>query len=521
MVISNSSYPIDLNIEDIQTPGDGIFLLLKSIAVTPIKLVQSSYNYLSKIKRLSEPLLWFFAALFANEQVIKDFIEKGGLDIISKGLATTTRQLLYSGPCIISSLMNLIDSEKQHLKAVNNNYDSESTEGFTNFASFGSIMCTNPCGNPVRNKLSPNFFNIILNAKTLDIIFTLIYFLKVDVLLQNTAPHRRIRSAIWSYHFQPNEHKIGLYITFPYTFLLKEINILPHTVSIGNCPAYVSVEVSRDGNFMTPIGPPINTVGMTSIKLQLNKSEMVSTIQINLYRSKDSQAVGLSQIRLLGYPIFENMLSAKPDMMLTPVEDLVSRSNMGWLRLLYMCLTSVPSIEQLVCESIQDKTMLLCTKLLASPAIVIYDKIIETILIKLSKYNPERNLEITRCLLRLENGLDSGGLYSVPHGVLIETLVNILFQITSIKYQTDADTDMGNKIYVLKEIYPNNYLNVYSTQFKGSPILRRKPTSNKELTLSWPGSRSNARAATYPPTCSSTAPLASSTTQQSSTHSSI
>lgn len=154
MVISNSSYPIDLNIEDIQTPGDGIFLLLKSIAVTPIKLVQSSYNYLSKIKRLSEPLLWFFAALFANEQVIKDFIQKGGLDIISKGLATTTRQLLYSGPCIISSLMNLIDSEKQHLKAINNNYDSESTEGFTNFASFGSIMCTNPCGNPVCNSFS-------------------------------------------------------------------------------------------------------------------------------------------------------------------------------------------------------------------------------------------------------------------------------------------------------------------------------------------------------------------------------
>lgn len=232
MVISNSCYPIDLNLEDIQTPGDGLFLLLKSIAITPLKLVQSSFDYLNKIKRLSEPLLWFFSALFANEQVIRDFVQKGGIEIISKGLATTTRQLLYSGPCIISSLMNLIDAEKQQLKALNNNYDTESTEGFTNFASFGSIICTNPCGNPV------------------------------DVLLQNTAPHRRIRSAIWSYHFQPNEHKIGLFITFPYTFLLKEIHILPHTVSIGNCPAYVSVEVSRDGSFMTPIGPPINTIGM-------------------------------------------------------------------------------------------------------------------------------------------------------------------------------------------------------------------------------------------------------------------
>ncbi len=261
MVISNSCHPIDLSADDIQTPGDGLFLLLKSIAGQPLHLVQPTFSYLSKIKRLSEPLLWFFAALFANEQVLTEFVQKKGIEIVSRGLASTTRKLLYSGPCIISSLMNLIDTEKQHLKSLNINYDTESTEGFTNFASFGSIVCTSPSGNPV------------------------------DVLLQNAAPHRRIRSAIWSYHFQPHEHRVGLYITFPYTFLLKEIHILPHTISIANCPAYVSIEVSRDGNFMTPIGPPINTIGMLSIKLQLNKSELVNTVQINFYRSKDSQAV--------------------------------------------------------------------------------------------------------------------------------------------------------------------------------------------------------------------------------------
>jgi len=116
---------------------------------------------------------------------------------------------------------------------------------------------------------------------------------------------------------------------------------------------------------------------------------------------------------------------------------------MGWLRLLYMCLTSVPSIERLVCENIEEKTMLLCTRLLSSPAIIIYDKIIETILVKLSKYRAERNLEVTRCLLRLENGLESGGLYSVPHGILIETLVNILFQISSIKYEGETTGSSG------------------------------------------------------------------------------
>ena len=132
-------------------------------------------------------------------------------------------------------------------------------------------------------------------------------------------------------------------IPFLYTIEPYEQQNLSNHKSLAQA---ISVEVSRDGNFMTPIGPPVNTIGMLSIKLQLNKSELVNTIQINLYKSKDSQALGLSQIRFLGYPIFENMLSAKPDMMLTPVEYLVSRSNMGWLRLLYLCLTSTQDIQQ-------------------------------------------------------------------------------------------------------------------------------------------------------------------------------
>jgi hypothetical protein len=193
---------------------------------------------------------------------------------------------------------------------------------------------------------------------------------------------------------------------------------------------------------MTPIGPPVYTMGMSVIKLQLNKSELVNTVQLNLYKSKDSQLIGLSQIRLLGYPMFENMLSAKPDMMLTPVEDLVSRSNMGWLRLLYMCLTTVPALEAFVCERITDATMLLCTRLLSSPAMIIYDKIIEQILIKFSKHNKKRSLQITKCLLRCEYGFGHG-LYSIPHGILMETLVNILYHISdnANAKKTDEDDD--------------------------------------------------------------------------------
>lgn len=183
MVISNAGYPIELTVDDIQTPGDGLFLLLKCIASMPLKLIEPAFSYLSKIKRLSEPLLWFLGQLFAQENVVRAFIDRGGLDVIAKGLSTTTRQLLYSGPCIVSSLMNLIDSERQQMKNTSaaSLDTADSTEGFTNFAPFGSIICTSASGNPA------------------------------DVLLQNSAPHRRIRSAIWSYHFQPNdEHKVRL-----------------------------------------------------------------------------------------------------------------------------------------------------------------------------------------------------------------------------------------------------------------------------------------------------------------------
>jgi hypothetical protein len=179
---------------------------------------------------------------------------------------------------------------------------------------------------------------------------------------------------------------------------------------------------------MTPVGPPLHTIGLSTIKLQLSKSELVSVVQINLYKSKESHIIGLSQIKLLGYPMFENMLSAKLDMMLIPIEDLVSRSNMGWLRLLYMSMTLVKSLDVYVCEKLTDSTINLCTNLLVSPAMMIYDKILETILIKISKFDLRRNLEITKCLLNVEYGFNNG-LYSVPHGMLMETIVNIFYQI--------------------------------------------------------------------------------------------
>jgi hypothetical protein len=304
--------------------------------------------------------------------------------------------------------------------------DADSTEGFTNFAPFAAITCTNPIGNPVDILVQNSGASSASSALT-----------------NNSAHHhhhhhRRMRSTIWSYHFQPDETRVGLSLTFPHAFLLKEVHIVPNTASISNIPAYVSVEVSRDGSsrLMTPVAPPLCTMGLAAIRLQLTKSELVAAVQINLYKAKDSLVVGLSHIRLLGYPMFENMLSAKPDMMLTPVEDLVARSNMGWLRLLHMCLPPAPAttIESSTTTSddivtrISDSTVLLCTRLLASPAMIIYDKVIEQILVRLARHSRAKALTIVASLLRTEHG-SGQGVFGVPHGVLMETLVNILYQI--------------------------------------------------------------------------------------------
>jgi hypothetical protein len=145
MVICNSSYVVDINLNDMRTPGDYLFVLLKTIAgYEPAKLTDSIYNYLFRLKRLSEPFIWLLTYLFNTSpsslatqpknpegfvDVLKYFLmNKNGLDVISNGLLMTTKQLLYSGPCVISSLMNHLDNQKQ-TKTSYLNVDLESTEG--------------------------------------------------------------------------------------------------------------------------------------------------------------------------------------------------------------------------------------------------------------------------------------------------------------------------------------------------------------------------------------------------------
>ena len=92
------------------------------------------------------------------------------------------------------------------------------------------------------------------------------------------------------------------------------------------CPAAVSVEASRDGSMMIPVCAPKLTSGLTLIKLQLLKSEVVTAVTIRLHKPRDSTTIGLSQIMLLGCTAFGDTGSLRLSNVFLPTEDYVSRT---------------------------------------------------------------------------------------------------------------------------------------------------------------------------------------------------
>jgi baculoviral IAP repeat-containing protein 6 len=97
------------------------------------------------------------------------------------------------------------------------------------------------------------------------------------------------------------------------------------------CPSAIAVEGSRDGGAagMVPLCTPVSTSGLTTIKIQLLRDEIVTAVMIRLHKPRDSQTIGLSQIMLMGYMAFSDMSSSPSSRIanvLTPMEDYVSRT---------------------------------------------------------------------------------------------------------------------------------------------------------------------------------------------------
>ena len=76
-------------------------------------------------------------------------------------------------------------------------------------------------------------------------------------------------------------------------------------IELAACPSAVMIELSRERSPVTvPMSPPVQCGGLSNISIQLAQPEVAQTVLLRLFKPKDSNNLGLSQIRLLGSTTF-------------------------------------------------------------------------------------------------------------------------------------------------------------------------------------------------------------------------
>ncbi|KFV06238.1 Baculoviral IAP repeat-containing protein 6, partial [Pterocles gutturalis] len=410
--------------------GDGLFTILTTLskkATTVQVMLQPILTYMAcgymgrqgslATCQLSEPLLWFILRVLDTSEALKAFHDMGGVQLICNNMVTSTRAIVNTARSMVSTIMKFLDSgptkaTDSSLKARVLASEPDNAEGIHNFAPLGSITSSSPTAQPA------------------------------EVLLQATPPHRRARSAAWSYIFLPEEAWCDLTIHLPAAVLLKEIHIQPHLASLATCPSSVSVEISADGVNMLPLSTPVITSGLTYIKIQLVKAEVASAVCLRLHRPRDASTLGLSQIKLLGLTAFGSTSSATVSNPFLPSEDQVSKTSIGWLRLLHHCLTHISDLEGMMASAAAPTANLLqtCAALLMSPYCGMHSPNIEAVLVKIGLQSTRIGLKLIDILLRncsasgsdpagMRQDLNSPLLFGRLNGLSSDSTIDILYQL--------------------------------------------------------------------------------------------
>ncbi|XP_039594997.1 baculoviral IAP repeat-containing protein 6 isoform X2 [Polypterus senegalus] len=406
--------------------GDGLFTILTTLSkkATSVQvMLQPILTYMAcgymgrqgslSTCQLSEPLLWFILRVLDTTEALKAFHDMGGVQLICNNMVTSTRAIVNTARSMVSTIMKFLDSgpgkvADGSLKARVLASEPDNAEGLHNFAPLGTITSSSPTAQPA------------------------------EVLLQATPPHRRARSAAWSYIFLPEEAWCDLTIHLPAAVLLKEIHIQPHLASLATCPSSVSVEISADGVNMLPLSTPVITSGLTYIKIQLVKAEVTSAVCLRLHRPRDASTLGLSQIKLLGLTAFGNTSSATVNNPFLPSEDQVSKTSIGWLRLLHHCLTHISDLESMMASAAAPTANLLqtCAALLMSPYCGMHSPNIEAVLVKIGLQSTRIGLKLIDILLRncAASGTDPADLNSPLlfgrlNGLSSDSTIDILYQL--------------------------------------------------------------------------------------------
>uniref|UniRef100_A0A3Q2XNE1 Baculoviral IAP repeat containing 6 n=1 Tax=Hippocampus comes TaxID=109280 RepID=A0A3Q2XNE1_HIPCM len=451
--------------------GDGLFTILTTLSkrATSVQvMLQPILTYMAcgymgrqgslSTCQLSEPLLWFILRVLDTSEALKAFHDMGGVQLICNNMVTSTRAIVNTARSMVSTIMKFLDSgpgktSDGNLKSRVMTSEPDNAEGLHNFAPLGTITSSSPTAQPA------------------------------EVLLQATPPHRRARSAAWSYIFLPEEAWCDLTIHLPAAVLLKELHIQPHLASLATCPSSVSVEISADGVNMLPLSTPVITSGLTYIKIQLVKAEVASAVCLRLHRPRDASTLGLSQIKLLGLTAFGNTSSATVNNPFLPSEDQVSKTSIGWLRLLHHCLTHVSDLEAMMASAAAPTANLLqtCAALLMSPYCGMHSPNIEAVLVKIGLQSTRIGLKLIDILLRncAASGTDPANLNSPLlfgrlNGLSSDSTIDILYQLG-----TTQDSGTKDRIQALLQwVHDSSRVAAlkipigYSSTISGSSSLR-------------------------------------------------
>ena len=166
----------------------------------------------------------------------------------------------------------------------------------------------------------------------------------------------------------------------------------------------INQQVSSHGpSRLVPACPPLPTSGMTFIRLHLPVPEVVNCIQLRLYKPRDANNIGLSQIRLLGTSAFGG--NSRNQVLDMSEDESHCKYSLGWLRLLHHCFTfpNNRGLEKQVVMSAVEVPNLLnsCCGLLLVPTHIplLYLPNLEKVLCELALYNRENGLAALRILL--------------------------------------------------------------------------------------------------------------------------
>ncbi|CAF3703991.1 unnamed protein product [Adineta steineri] len=284
---------IRLNLNDLLSVGDSIYYCLSSFLSQPNYLLPILCHYLTTNPLLSSPLLLFIIYSLHNPQNLSEILNQYKfLDLLVNNLISFSNHL--SNQTQIPSIQRIYD-QRQSLN--NNTMDI----GSINLAPQCQITCSNP------NATSPE---ILIQSNN---------------NLQTTLPSssRRLRSPPWSYTYPPNERSCTLTLNFPYSIILKSIQIITFTqlsvnhytiidhlnTNLSQCPSSITCEISSDGYYFIPCAYLLNTQGQQIINLSLTKQiDIVRQLRIHFSKPIDHDTIGLQQILIYGYYSYDQQM---------------------------------------------------------------------------------------------------------------------------------------------------------------------------------------------------------------------